>query len=65
MTRKKRTVTLPEDVLGWIEKQMKIRRFSSVSHALEFCVYQVMQKEKTKLDKQKSNTKSYYELIFD
>jgi len=46
MTRKKRTVTLPDDVLEWIDKQIKVRRFSSLSHALEYCVYQQIQREK-------------------
>ncbi|GAI09803.1 unnamed protein product [marine sediment metagenome] len=46
MTRKKRTVTLPDDVLEWIDKQIEVRRFSSLSHALEYCVYQQIQMEK-------------------
>lgn len=46
MTRKKRTVTLPDDVLEWIDKQIEVRRFSGLSHALEYCVYQQIQREK-------------------
>lgn len=46
MTRKKRTVTLPDDVLEWIDKQIEVRRFSSLSHALEYCVYQQIQRER-------------------
>lgn len=52
MTRKKRTVTLPDDVLEWIEKQIEVRRFSSLSHALEYCVYQQIQRERNEAVKQ-------------
>lgn len=50
MTRKKRTVTLPDDVLEWIDKQIEVRRFSGLSHALEYCVYQQIQREKERVN---------------
>lgn len=46
VTRKKRTVTLPDDVLEWVNKQIEVRRFSNLSHALEYCVYQQIQRKK-------------------
>jgi len=51
MPRKKRTITLPQDVLDWIDKEIKEkRRFGSLSHAIEYCVYKVMrEKEEEKV----------------
>lgn len=39
-------MTLPNDILDWIEKQIEERRFASVNHAIEFAVYQLMKREK-------------------
>jgi len=43
--RKKKlvTVTLSEEVLNWIDKQIKNRRFASRSHALEYIVAKYIQ----------------------
>lgn len=46
--RVKKTVTLPKDVVDWLEKQIEERRFSNVSHGIEYAVYQLMKKEKEK-----------------
>ena len=44
--RVKKTITLSKDVVDWLEKEIKERRFSSLSHGIEFAVYQLMKKEK-------------------
>jgi Arc/MetJ-type ribon-helix-helix transcriptional regulator len=44
--RIKKTVTLPKDVIEWLEKQIQERRFSNISHGIEYAVYQLMKKEK-------------------
>jgi Arc/MetJ-type ribon-helix-helix transcriptional regulator len=46
MPRVKKTVTLPKDVVEWLEKQIEERRFSNLSHGIEYAVYQLMKKEK-------------------
>jgi hypothetical protein len=46
--RVKKTVTLPKDVVEWLERQVEERRFANLSHGLEFCVYQMMKREKEK-----------------
>jgi Arc/MetJ-type ribon-helix-helix transcriptional regulator len=46
MPRVKKTVTLPKDVIEWLEKQIEERRFSNLSHGIEYAVYQLMKKEK-------------------
>jgi len=46
--RLKKTVTLPKDVVEWLQEQIKERRFSNLSHGLEYAVYQLMKKEKRK-----------------
>jgi Arc/MetJ-type ribon-helix-helix transcriptional regulator len=46
VVRVKKTVTLPKDVVEWLEQQIEERRFSNVSHGLEYAVYQLMKKEK-------------------
>jgi Arc/MetJ-type ribon-helix-helix transcriptional regulator len=44
--RVKKTVTLPKDVVEWLESQIRERRFRDISHGLEYAVYQLMKKEK-------------------
>lgn len=46
--RVKKTVTLPKDVVEWLEAQIQERRFSNISHGIEYAVYQLMKKEKAK-----------------
>lgn len=49
MSRKKKTsVTLDNSVLEWIEKEIRSKRFRSVSHAVEFALYKLIQQEKEK-----------------
>lgn len=44
--RLKKTVTLPKDVVDWLKEQIKERKFSNLSHGLEYAVYQLMKEEK-------------------
>jgi Arc/MetJ-type ribon-helix-helix transcriptional regulator len=46
--KRKTSVTLDKEVLEWIAEQIKTRRFRSISHAIEFAVYELMQKERKK-----------------
>jgi len=46
--RIKKTVTLPEDVIKWLEREIEERRFSNISHGIEYAFYQLMKKEKVK-----------------
>ena len=46
VVRVKKTVTLPKDVIEWLEEQIEERRFSNISHGIEYAVYQLMKKEK-------------------
>jgi len=46
MVRKRVFATIREDVIEWIQKQVDEGRFRSRSHALEYGVLQLMEKEK-------------------
>ena len=46
MTEKKTSVTLSDEILKWIDEQIKTKRFASRSHAVEYCVNEVMKKGK-------------------
>jgi len=42
MPKVRRSVTLSEDSMKWINEQIKLKRFKDVSHALDFSIYQLM-----------------------
>ena len=44
----RRSVSLSREVLDWIEGQIKRRRFSNVSHALEYAIFHLIEEEKEK-----------------
>ena len=46
-TKKKvqKTVTLDVDTLEFLQKGVDNKRFSSISHGIDFCVYEVKKKE--------------------
>lgn len=46
MSKVRRSVTLSKEILEWINEQIREKRFSNVSHALEYAIYQLMKKEK-------------------
>jgi Arc/MetJ-type ribon-helix-helix transcriptional regulator len=37
----KTSINLDEDLLKWIESQIKTKRFANRTHAIEFCIEQV------------------------
>lgn len=41
----RKSVSLSKEVLDWIDRQIKDRKFSNVSHCLEYAVWKLM-KEK-------------------
>jgi len=43
-TRKKVTVTLPEDLIEWINGKVTQRVFANVSHGVELCVVEGQRK---------------------
>jgi len=48
VVRVKKTVTLPKDVIDWLEREIEERRFSNVSHGIEYAIYQLMKAENHK-----------------
>jgi Arc/MetJ-type ribon-helix-helix transcriptional regulator len=46
MAKRKTSITLDDEVLEWIDAQIKKRRFRSISHAIEYAIYELMEKEK-------------------
>lgn len=43
--KKRKDVTLSDEVYKWIEQQIEEARFASFSHAVEFAVRQLMKRE--------------------
>ena len=43
--RKKITISVDEELLKWVEGEIEIRRFGSVSHAFEFALFNLMPKK--------------------
>jgi Arc/MetJ-type ribon-helix-helix transcriptional regulator len=48
MPKQRLQVTIREDIVHWIDKQVEKLRFASRSHALEYAMLQLMQEEKEK-----------------
>lgn len=47
MAKARLQVTVREDIVKWIDKEVRKARFASRSHAIEFALLQLMEKEKT------------------
>lgn len=45
-TRERLSITLPKDVLEWIDKEVKEGVYYNSSHAIEACVRQKMKEKK-------------------
>jgi len=41
MPKVKKTVTLDKELVEWCEKEIKNKRFASLSHAIEYCIQKV------------------------
>ena len=46
MPKRKLSITVDSELIKWIDEEIKKKRFSSRSHAFEFCVNHVKEKEK-------------------
>ena len=52
--KRKTSVTLDKTVLDWIAVQIEKRRFRSVSHAVEYAIYKLMESERENTQKKAS-----------
>jgi Arc/MetJ-type ribon-helix-helix transcriptional regulator len=46
--KKQTTVTLDKEVMDFLQEQIKTKRFSSVSHGINFALYKLMKEEEKK-----------------
>jgi Arc/MetJ-type ribon-helix-helix transcriptional regulator len=46
MVKKRLQVTVREDIVDWIDRQIETLRFASRSHAIEYALLQIMKNEK-------------------
>jgi Arc/MetJ-type ribon-helix-helix transcriptional regulator len=46
MVKKRLQVTVREDIVNWIDRQVEKLRFASRSHAIEYALLQLMEQEK-------------------
>ena len=46
--KKQTTVTLDAEVMDFLQAQIKIKRFSSISHGANYAVYKLMKEESKK-----------------
>jgi Ribbon-helix-helix protein, copG family. len=47
MVKKRLQVTVREDIVDWIDREIEKLRFASRSHAIEYALLQLLEKEKT------------------
>lgn len=46
MSKRRVWVTLPKDVVDWIDKEVKSKRFKDYSHAIDYIVTDFMKRER-------------------
>ena len=46
MVKKRLQVTVREDIVDWIDREIEKLRFASRSHAIEYALLQLLEKEK-------------------
>ncbi len=46
MKKRKVTITVDEEIVRWIEKEIARKRFASISHAVEYAITRLMEREK-------------------
>ena len=46
MKKRKVTITVDEEIIRWIEKEIARKRFASISHAVEYAITRLMEREK-------------------
>jgi len=45
MKKRKVTITVDEEIIRWIEKEIAKKRFASISHAVEFALARLIERE--------------------
>jgi len=45
LPRVKTTITLSKEILDWVDEKVREHVYSSISHAVEYALYQQMKKE--------------------
>jgi len=48
MGKKKVTVSIDENILKWIEKQIKEKLFAGISHAIEYALFKLIKERAQK-----------------
>jgi Arc/MetJ-type ribon-helix-helix transcriptional regulator len=46
MPKIRRSVTISEELMKWIQEEIKRKRFKDVSHAIEYALYRLMEESK-------------------
>jgi len=46
MPKIRRSVTISEELVKWIQEEIKRKRFKDVSHAIEYALYRLMEESK-------------------
>jgi Arc/MetJ-type ribon-helix-helix transcriptional regulator len=46
MPKIRRSVTISEELMKWIQEEIKRKRFKDVSHAIEYALYKLMEESK-------------------
>lgn len=44
----KKTISLDSDLIEWVNSQIEVHRFSSLSHAVELALYELKQEQEGK-----------------
>ncbi len=46
MKKRKVTITVDEEIIRWVEKEIARKRFASISHAVEYALVRLIESEK-------------------
>jgi Arc/MetJ-type ribon-helix-helix transcriptional regulator len=49
------TITIDPEIAAWIDKEIERKRFANRTHAIEYCLHQVMTKEEAKIRGEQGN----------
>jgi Arc/MetJ-type ribon-helix-helix transcriptional regulator len=45
MPKKKTSIAIDTELFQWVQEQIKLKKFASLSHAVEFCLYNIREQE--------------------
>lgn len=48
MAKVRRSISIDKETLEWINEQIRVKRFKDVSHAIEYAVFQLREKDTEK-----------------